>query len=120
MFEDHSAQAIHSALLSVRQRPLAQGVRWQRFAEAGEKCGCCGSRFAWQSTAQSSKMRAHAMTNCRRCGLVVCVACAQTRRPIPEQGIEDGRLCDRCGWPSGPEMLSEELKEVMAQLKARA
>ena len=113
MFEDHSASAIHQALLSARSSS-SSSVRWQRFCEAGERCGCCGSRFAWQSTLQSAKMRSLAMTNCRRCGQVVCVACAQTRRPLPE-GLE-GRLCDRCGWPSRPEMLSEQLKDIMAQL----
>lgn len=94
MFDDHSAKAIHQALLAVRS--VAAGPSWQKFSEAGEKCPCCGSRYEWMNTARSGKMRCHAMTNCRLCGLVVCVACASSRRAL-QQGIE-GRICDRCAW----------------------
>ena len=36
--------------------------------------------YEWMNTARSGKMRCHAMSNCRFCGLVVCVACATNRR----------------------------------------
>eukprot|EP00435_Cladocopium_sp_Y103_P014206 s1087_g3.t1 len=118
MFDDHSAKAIHQALLAVRSR-VAAGPSWQKFSEAGEKCPCCGSRYEWMNTARSGKMRCHAMTNCRLCGLVVCVACASSRRALakmgrcalPEQGIE-GRICDRCAW-RGP----ADLQQLFGQLQ---
>eukprot|EP00438_Fugacium_kawagutii_P036608 Skav217818 [mRNA] locus=scaffold889:191212:211400:+ [translate_table: standard] len=66
------------ALLAVRSRAASanSGPAWQKFSDAGEKC------FEWMNTARSSKMRCHAMSNCRACGLVVCVACASTRRAM--------------------------------------
>ncbi|CAE7246392.1 unnamed protein product [Symbiodinium natans] len=99
MFADHTAQAIHQALLAVQsKRPSATDVAWQRFADAGERCPCCGSRYEWMNTARSGKMRCHAMTNCRMCGLVVCLGCATSRRSIPELCIDSARVCDRCAW----------------------
>jgi len=103
MFEDHSAKAIHQALLAVQanSRCGRPSVGWQKFSDAGEKCPCCGSRYEWMNTARSGKMRCHAMSNCRFCGLVVCVACATNRRSLPERGIENARICDRCAWRAG-------------------
>ncbi|CAK8993723.1 unnamed protein product [Durusdinium trenchii] len=104
MFEDHSARAIHQALRAVQARRDAtvELPPWQKFSDAGEKCPCCGSRYEWMNTARSGKMRCHAMTNCRLCGLVVCVGCASSRRSIPEQGLDTGRVCDRCAWRGPP------------------
>ncbi|CAJ1381891.1 unnamed protein product, partial [Effrenium voratum] len=90
MIEDHSARSIHQALLAVERAAKSDpsDVKWQKFCDAGERCPCCGSRYEWMNTARSGKMRAHAMTNCRVCGLVVCVGCAASRRSLPELSME--------------------------------
>jgi len=99
MFADHASQSLYQALLAAQSRqPSCTDVPWQRFADAGERCPCCGSRYEWMNTARSGKMRCHAMTNCRKCGLVVCLGCANTRRSIPELCLESARVCDRCAW----------------------
>jgi len=103
MIEDHRGSAYHHALLSLQAHQAlganANIVRWQRFADAGDHCPCCGSDFAWSATARSAGHRFRAMTNCRSCGLVVCRSCAETRRALPDQGIIDpARICDRCNW----------------------
>ncbi|CAE7943059.1 unnamed protein product, partial [Symbiodinium necroappetens] len=99
MFADHASQSLYQALLATQSRqPSCSDVTWQRFSDAGERCPCCGSRYEWMSTARSGKMRCHAMTNCRKCGLVVCLGCANTRRSIPELCLESARVCDRCAW----------------------
>ncbi|CAE8643025.1 unnamed protein product [Polarella glacialis] len=123
MFQDHTATAIHQALLAVRASSSsasgsASAPRWQKFCEASELCPCCGSRYEWMNTARSGKMRCHAMTNCRCCGLVVCVACATSRRALPEQGIlEAARVCDRCVWRgSNDAEVLEALSQVYAEL----
>ena len=62
------------------------------------------------------------MTNCRMCGLVVCVACATTRKAIPSQGItEPARVCDRCVWrdPDGGAAL-KGMPGVFSQLACEA
>jgi hypothetical protein len=107
MITDHLGLSYHSALLSVQHHRALGGtehvVRWQRFADAGDQCPCCGSDFAWSATARSAGHRFRAMTNCRSCGLVVCRSCAANRRTMPDQGIiEPARICDRCNWhPTG-------------------
>jgi len=100
MVKDHGKFAYHRALLAVRAaRAAAKTVAWQSFDEAGELCPCCHSVFDWMSTARSKKQRPLSMTNCRACGLVVCVACASSRQALPELGILDpARVCDRCAW----------------------
>ncbi|CAE7771860.1 unnamed protein product, partial [Symbiodinium pilosum] len=118
MFVDHTAQAIHQALLAVQsRRSMSSQVSWQRFADAGERCPCCGSRYEWLNTARSGKMRCHAMTNCRLCGLVVCLGCATARRSIPELCIESARICDRCAWrcDSGSLQSLPEIFQSVAQ-----
>ncbi|CAJ1357948.1 unnamed protein product [Effrenium voratum] len=114
MIEDHSARSIHQALLAVERAAKSDpsDVKWQKFCDAGERCPCCGSRYEWMNTARSGKMRAHAMTNCRVCGLVVCVGCAASRRSLPELSMENARVCDRCVWRGSGAAAFDELKEV--------
>ncbi|CAE8588837.1 unnamed protein product [Polarella glacialis] len=111
---DHSKFAYHRALLSVRaQRSCPRSLRWQSFEDAGDHCPCCHSEFDWMSTARSRKQRPLSMTNCRACGLVVCVNCASTRQAIPELGVLDAaRICDCCSWGGGPEGSRARLQDL--------
>jgi len=104
MVVDHGKLSYQSALLFVRaQRSAPKELRWQPFSEAGETCPCCHSVYDWMSTARSKKQRWLSMTNCRNCGLVVCISCASTRRAIQGLGIFDpARICDRCAWQGPP------------------
>eukprot|EP00930_Biecheleria_cincta_P059273 TRINITY_DN45020_c0_g1_i1.p1 TRINITY_DN45020_c0_g1~~TRINITY_DN45020_c0_g1_i1.p1 ORF type:complete len:801 (+),score=111.17 TRINITY_DN45020_c0_g1_i1:110-2404(+) len=103
MVADHGRFAYQEALRSVRAgRASPRNQKWQPFTEAGELCPCCHSVFDWMSTARSRKQRPLSMTNCRACGLVVCVACASTKQARPELGLfNTARICDRCAWGCG-------------------
>jgi len=72
---------LHSML---HDRPISQHL-WQLVFPPGDCIRPIGLDFPirgyeWMNTARSGKMRCHAMSNCRFCGLVVCVACATNRR----------------------------------------
>jgi len=117
MLADHGKLAYHQALLTVHANlNSTRSVVWQSFADAGDYCPCCHNLFDWESTSRSKKRRWASMTNCRACGLVICVSCSSTRRAIPDLGIiEPARVCDICAWsgPDGAEAL-RVLPEVFA------
>lgn len=107
MLLDHSQPEMRKALSALQARQArstaAPGVRWQPFTKADENCPCCGSAYEWMATSRSRKQRWLSMTNCRACGLVICVSCASTRKALPELGLaEPVRVCDRCAWRGAP------------------
>jgi len=115
---DHYALSYYQALLAVRQRVRSgKSVPWKRFSDASMTCPCCHSEYNWNSTGRGAKTRCLSMTNCRSCGVVVCVGCASTRHALPEQGIlEPARVCDACTWhcPDGAKALPA-LADVLAR-----
>eukprot|EP00928_Gymnodinium_smaydae_P030943 TRINITY_DN22867_c0_g1_i1.p1 TRINITY_DN22867_c0_g1~~TRINITY_DN22867_c0_g1_i1.p1 ORF type:complete len:928 (-),score=125.82 TRINITY_DN22867_c0_g1_i1:144-2927(-) len=107
MITDHSE--VFEALRAVHARRAAGAkgdacrVRWQPFEKASESCLRCGNDYAWMCAGSSRKQRWTSMTNCRVCGMVVCMGCAGTRWASPSPGVPGlARVCDSCAWKAPP------------------